>query len=361
MKKAIIVIITLVVVLAIGLSVLMGVGIAGGLKGIGVDFSNMTKLVNTRSFSGAEYEKLDIIYRSDSVTLVSHPGDEIILEEYMSNDDPAQYARVLEGRDTLQIEQGDRPVTFFLFGLNISYAKVYVPETWLGDLGVTSKSGSVRCEQALRVNTLRAISSSGSLNFAEITTQGDAELNASSGSVKADGITCGGALTLSAQSGSIRPGDVTARELSATVSSGSLRCGDIRAEKVTASSNSGSVEIDSLEGAFNLKNSSGSIRVHDGAGYGSAFSSSGSVNITLGKLTGDLAAAAKSGSVRIHLPANTGIDFVGETNSGAIRTPFDNELSYNKKGNRAEGKYGSAPYHKVSCESSSGSVHLEWN
>lgn len=360
MKKVIIAIICVIVAVAIGLVVLMGIGLGGGLKGLGIDMGAFADLVNRQTFTASQFEDISVAYKSDSVTLVPHSGDEIVLEEYMSSNDPAQYARVDTSGSSLRIQQGDR-TTIVIFGINYSYIKLYIPEDWMGALDVSSKSGSVKCEDSLRVSSLSVESKSGSIRLYEVDAEGNVQLNAVSGSIHAERITCGGTATFSSASGSIKPGDVTARDITAEGTSGSVKFGLARADIITASCSSGSINFEQIEGVFDIDAKSGSIHVDSGGGHGTLDNTSGSIKITLDKLTGSLTANNTSGSIKLHLPMETGIDFSAQSRSGGIHTPFDDSLNYNKSGNQASGTWGTAPLHKVACQTASGGIRLEWN
>ena len=58
------------------------------------------------------------------------------------------------------------------------------------------------------------------------------------------------------------------------------------------------------------------------------------------KADGDINVNTTSGIVDIYIPENTTVDFEASTTSGDIDTFFDDDLSFNKKGNHASGIYG---------------------
>ena len=52
------------------------------------------------------------------------------------------------------------------------------------------------------------------------------------------------------------------------------------------------------------------------------------------------------------------MDFQTDTGSGMIHTDFDERLSYNKKGNHAEGDVGDHPVCRVEAKTNSGNVKV---
>ncbi len=399
MKKAMVAMICVILVVAIGLVVTMGVVIgSGGAMFMGTN--PFADLQNRQVFAAEDFTSISLSYSSDGVTIYPSQNGEVVVEEYASRWDASMAADVSTSDGRLSIRGGERP--FVILGIFVSYVHLYLPAEWLGDLQVEAGSGSVKTESDFRLGSLTASSSSGGVQFASITADGDVSLRSSSGSVRCESITSGGNIVLetssggahfsqltpaasasvSARSGSVHGGSIAAGEnitltsnsggvnvdvlsgkvVHAEASSGSVRCADVTADSFTGKSKSGGVHIEKVNAVFALESSSGSVKVDSGKGSGTAHTKSGGVNLTLQELTGDLDLSAGSGSVHLSLPMSTSMEFYAHTGSGSIRTPFDDSLSYNQKGNEARGTYGSGPdAYTVQCESGSGSVRVEWS
>lgn len=315
------------------------------------------ELARSQNFSAARVDKLVMDYSSDSVTVLTSPTDEIILEEYFSSWDESDLALTNISGDTLQIVQNRRFVSGF--GFVISYVKIYLPRDWNGAVALQSKSGSVRFEDDVKLRSLAAESSSGSVRLAGAEVEGDVVLAATSGGVSADWITAGGSVQTTSSSGSVRLGRVQAQDIYAKSSSGTVAFESAAAQNVEAQARSGGVKFGELRGHFRLTSSSGSVEVGGGAGWGEASTKSGTVRVSLEALEGSLNLSASSGGVRLWLPSDSSMDFSASTSSGTIKTPFDDALRFDSGGKKAAGEV-SGGEHSVTCETSSGSVKVEW-
>lgn len=357
MKKAMIALICVMLVLALGLTAVLVIGLNGGLQANLFSDENL-ELANRQTFRAGDVELLQINYRSERITLLPYDGDELILEEYMSDWDEAMLASTQLSGGQLSIQAGNRPLRVGLWMWRARIV-VHLPHSWAGQLVAESSSGGIRSEGTLSLQSLRTTSSSGSIRLGRVETDKDVAIACSSGSFTCESIVAGGRVDISSSSGSIRPDAVTAQQLSIKNSSGSVRLGRVHAD-TTVSSSSGSIEIDELNGSFLLDNRSGSIRLHAGAAHGTATSSSGSIKIELSELTGDVSLSATSGSCRLQLPLGSAFHLQVQTGSGSIHTSDDDALHFNQKGNRAEGDVGTNPSHTVRMETSSGSARVEW-
>lgn len=356
-RTGLIILICFVAAVIIALLAMLVVGISRG--GTDMDFfSSGGTLANRQVFPVDTVAALNISYRSDSVNIIPISGDEIILEEYLSDANESMLATITQNGGTLSISGGKRPIRFFLWFAR-EYINIYVPSGWLGDLSVESSSGSVKAEDNFTLNSLSLQSSSGSVRLGNVNSKGNVELHSSSGSLHCGNITAEGSVSVSSSSGSVHAGIVSGAEISLKSSSGSVKAEKLQADSVYVKSGSGSVTLEELVGTFTLENSSGSIRINGGSGHGTAESTSGSVKIVLGGVDGDLKLKSTSGSVRLEIPANLSFEFYSKTSSGSVNTSFDNSLSYNKSGKEARGTVGASPAFTISCYNSSGSIRVE--
>lgn len=359
MKGLIIGVICFVLVVAVGLVGFLVIGISGGLPQMSLfNWEANLELANRQVFSASEIDELTVQYSSERITLLPSNGDEIVLEEYMSNWDDEMLATTAQSGNSLSIRAGQRPIRIFSFWR--AHINIYVPQQWMGDLKLENSSGSIVCEQDVLVNNFTAASNSGSIKLETVTAKGSIHLKASSGSVKAQQLAADGSVTVSTSSGSIKLGTVQAADIDASASSGSVKFEQARAETITATASSGSIQFEYIEGIFNLQNSSGSIRVEDGIGSGQCQNSSGGVRVTLSELTGNLKMKTTSGNCRLTLPEGTAFNFSGSTTSGSINLPKDGSVGYNQKGNEASGSFGAGAEYLVEMQASSGGVKVEW-
>lgn len=358
MKKVLIGCIIFFLVLALALGGFMAYGVVtGGIGNWGDGNMFTAELANRQTFAASSVETLDIRYHSDSVTLIESLGDEIVLEEYMTDWDESMLATVTQNSDTLRFEAGQRPIRI---GINIWYSqiKIYVPRDWKGNLNVSTSSGSIRSEDDWTFTTISASASSGSVRFENVTTEGGASFKASSGSVKTGNLAILGNLNVETTSGSIHVGDAKAMNITAKASSGSINFDGMKGAKLEAKNSSGSIRIGTADGTMDFANTSGSLQVEKAIGGGNFQSSSGSVRVTFETLSGDVTGKATSGTVRVNLPSDASFTFEASTSSGSIGTWFDDQLTFNERKNRATGQVGDGKY-TVRLEASSGSVKVE--
>ena len=139
--------------------------------------------------------------------------------------------------------------------------------------------------------------------------------------------------------------------------------GDVQAELLrtaagSISASSGDVEIEVCEGDFTLSTASGDIQVGDAGGAARIETGSGDISLGVTTLGGDIDLRGSSGDAKLHLPQDCTFSFEARTTSGSIQTSFDQALSFNDKGNWAEGSVGESPQYSVSCSFASGDVRV---
>ncbi|MDL2294939.1 DUF4097 domain-containing protein [Ruminococcaceae bacterium OttesenSCG-928-D13] len=350
----------MVLVLAVGLLVVLGLGLTGVISWSGFGGFATPDLVNRQVFTASGLDAISAAYSSESITLRPAEGDEVVLEEYISSTDQRHQASFSQSGGRLDITHGERPAFIGIFGFRAKII-LYVPASWDGDLTLKSSSGGVHAEHDISLRSLDAAATSGSVRFAGVKAAGDVTMRSSSGGVSADWIEAGGDADLQATSGSVRMGEVQAAAIKAHSSSGGVSFDAAGAATIDASATSGSVKLGRVEGAFNLESSSGGVQVDGGSGHGYARAGSGSVKLALGTLTGDLEMRSTSGGCRLEIPRNSAFNIEASTTSGSVKLPEGGSVSYSQKGNQASGSYGQSPAHKVQMQASSGSVRLEWD
>ena len=81
------------------------------------------------------------------------------------------------------------------------------------------------------------------------------------------------------------------------------------------------------------------MRIANGTGQGRAETISGYVQIFLAELAGDLNISTTSGEVYLRVPETVSLPLDFDSTSGDCSTFFDDQLSFNKKGNKVDGQY----------------------
>ena len=230
-----------------------------------------------------------------TVYLRKHNGDKIIISQYTSNEiikenlfsykisnDKIHIGNIVDYRNS----QG-KPFNFFFnfkSDSNIRYDNeklvIEIPETFSGDLDITTSSGSIKIKDDFNLNNVKLQTASGSIKSYKGLKLNDMSARTASGSIKFGDLIANGTIKLNTASGSIKSdGSIQAKNLSAMSASGNIRMTDVKVEKYKFNSASGSIKIETLSGGGQANSSSGSIKVSLNDPKGDVFfnSSSGSI------------------------------------------------------------------------------------
>lgn len=359
MKKIIILLISILSVIVISLSLFIAYAISYGSnvnKGNSTFFNN-AELANTQTIEMKDIDKIDIVYNQDDILIYTSESDKVVLEEYMKRWDEGAFAKIVQTDGLLQIQSGNRNHSG-LFNTNYSYVKLYIPESYNGELAIKSSSGSIaQYNEKLSLAELVLQTSSGSINFQNITSSGDITAQSNSGSINMGTISATGNFDSKTSSGSIHVKSLESATVNCNANSGSIGLSNIVASEIVIGCSSGSIQLESVVGKMSLSSSSGSIAV-SGSGNGNFSSKSGSIFLDLNNVNGNITAEASSGNIKLNLPKNLEFHFNANTTSGGIITSFEDKLSYNKKGNLASGIIGENPIYKIIINTSSGGISV---
>lgn len=354
-------------------------------------------LVLEKEFDPADIKSLKIEYgmNSNDVVFCQGAGESIVVREYLNfKPKENQISSVTQDGSELHIK-GARRNSFFFFSFRPrnSYTEIYLPEGFaekLDTLYVKTLSGEIYSELSFALqNSFSASSTSGDIFFPEVKAS-EIQFHSTSGEIHVEAAGCG-LFSASTTSGDIRAEQVTGEsEVSST--SGeiilgrqngditvSTTSGDIRVEEMTgkssvsttsgeiifkqqngdieASSTSGDIRIEELQGNFEMDSSSGEVRIANGTGQGRAETISGDVQIFLAELAGDLNISTTSGEVYLRVPETVSLTLDFDSTSGDCSTFFDDQLSFNKKGNKVDGQYGGGE-RQVQVSTTSGDLRI---
>ncbi len=217
------------------------------------------------------------------------------------------------------------------------------------EMGISSVSGGVVLDW-VRGDTVVS-TTSGDIGLGE--TEGALNLSSTSGNFTLE--RADGGIDVSTTSGDISLGEVEGdMDISSTSGIVRLRKGSGRFEGETSS---GDIRLEELEGAFSLSTSSGDVLLASGKGWGTTETISGDVEIVLQGLEGDVTISTTSGNVDMVLTEAASFTLDFDSASGGCSTFFDEMLSFNKKGNHAEGQYGSGE-NAVRVSTTSGDLRM---
>ncbi|MCL2232527.1 MAG: DUF4097 domain-containing protein, partial [Treponema sp.] len=297
-------------------------------------------LVNTREIPLDQIRAIGIHYRSDTITLVTHDSDTLIIREYMSRNNSRFFADIRSSDGELVIRAGNRPQ---MTPRSVrAHVKIFIP--------ASDRSTSVRNTSGRIVLLGEHAASSFEL---QNTSGGISIESARAGRVRAVGT-----------SGGISLASVIADEIDVESSSGRIIIGDVYGT-VSARTSSGGIELGTANGAVNARSSSGGIELGTVNGAVDARSSSGSIRFAVTENTGDITVTASSGAVAFAVPRDLAFNVSIRTSSGRLNTPFNDALSRPLDDrNLIRGVIGSVPQEhiqrNININTSSGSINAEW-
>ena len=228
-------------------------------------------------------------------------------------------------------------------GLSISF-KVYAPRNFATDL--RTSGGSIRLDNLN--GEQRFTTSGGSIDVNDL--KGNIKGRTSGGSIEAtncadnvDLVTSGGSIKAESMVGNIR----------LITSGGSISLADLNG-KITATTSGGGVRADGIQGDFETRTSGGSIRMKNLAASVKASTSAGSIEADFDRLGDYVALSTSSGSVRVNMPLNKGLDLDLRGNRVSIDLKnFDGRMDKDRVQGSLNG--GGIP---VKLSASSGSVYV---
>lgn len=316
----------LVMVITIGVICVMSVGRAAEdgytFQIFDFSFGRSAALQNTIELSTEEVSSLQLEYTSKNIRIYPAAGETITIREYLYSDRPEAQAKVTYQENNEVIVVGGRVQTLVLFGFGINGGErieVYVPEKALKALSVQTGSGNITGEH--------------------------------------DCVARDGKLAVKAGSGNIKWSGTDAREASFQAGSGNVKITDIKGN-VKVETVSGNISGDFISGTINASAGSGNITLTDYEGKGTIAAKSGNVNVEAVSVTGDMGMQTNSGNIKLKVPEELKFHLEVNTGSGSIHTDFDEVLSYNKKGNCAEGDVGDTPEICIQMKAGSGNVKV---
>lgn len=333
------------------------------------------ELVQEKDLPAESIDSLEIKYRNFmSVIFYENSDDTILIREYL-NFTPGenQLSEIKAAGDTVTV-QG--PKTNFYTGSFLpapnGYTEIWLPSKLYDSLSVQTVSGDIRSDFPLAAGTLTANSTSGDITFPDLETD-KTSVSSTSGDILLSSVS-GDSVSLSTTSGDIVSGGLSGESTVSTTSGDittalpgggtvSTTSGEVRiaqaGQKLSVSSVSGDIRVESLNAPFRFNTTSGEIIVESGAGSGKASSVSGDIRLSLtDALNGSLSLNTTSGDIWLTLPEASSFYLDFDSTSGDCSTFFDDRLSFNKRGNQANGEYGGNSKNKLNVSTTSGNLRI---
>ncbi|WP_238724024.1 DUF4097 family beta strand repeat-containing protein [Diplocloster agilis] len=324
----------------------------------GMSYANLggkMNLENTLTFDMSKVEEVAIKYSSEDVVFYIGDTQELVLKEYMSykpKERDFSTGYVEDGK--VVIEGKKNHFSLFHFGTKSSREEIYLPKSYAGSVTVSTASGNIKSDEVLNLSLFFADTASGDIRMNEIyassihagTASGDIRMNEIYASSIHAG-TASGNINMNLAEGS--------RDLSTASGNITVLGGGGDTEADTAS---GNIKLENAQGILELGCASGDIKVMGAAGGGEFETASGNVSLQFDEITASIDAQSTSGNVKLQMPQNTAFTLEAATTSGNINTFFDDQLQYNKKGNKASGALNGASDLVISLETTSGNIKV---
>lgn len=283
-----------------------------------IAFGGMIKLQNTQEFDVEDINDINIKYHSEDIIFMQGQSNKIVIEEYFGTQRKNNKTQmdVIEG--TLRIHSNPA-ITLYIMSFQSEKIKIYLPKDFAESITVEASSGNIKTEMKLVLNEFKAKTSSGNIKCDEI----DASL------------------------------------IQAEASSGNITIEKAQGKREIATS-SGYITIKDGKGDTKAVASSGNIKIYNASGEMIASTSSGNVTVDFVEIKGTIEAKASSGNVKLEIPKDSEFSYAGKVSSGNLKTDFDHVLSYNKKGNEAQGTYGNSTDNFIKTETKSGNTKIRF-
>lgn len=204
------------------------------------------------------------------------------------------------------------------------------------DLDITS--GDVKLTHLSLQNGVNISSTSGNITAIEVKAT-DMQIESNSGDVILEQLSLDESLDIDSKSGNKKMKDILCDQVTVDSTSGDTIAERVRVDEMTVDSRSGKVDLKELVGGAQIATTSGDI------------------NITVLQPSDDYQLSAKSGSIHLTLPSDTGFELDAEVKSGSIRCDF--ELSdQEKEENSLTGRYGNGDIN-IDVQTTSGDITIK--
>ena len=257
-----------------------------------------TTLQNEVCVGVGDVDRISISYTADNITILESEDDNLVLKEYLDNDDPEQFAQVTTSGSTIIIQQGARPES-----TSRSYVEVYLPARFSGQLSITTTTGSINIRPSLDIK------------------------------------------------------NITWKSESGPITTSSISCDTMSVRTV-----SGRIDISQVSGDVFAKSVTSSIYIDDIDGSGSFESSSGTIDVSFVAVLGDITAANKTGKIKLYIPEDSRVALLATTTEGSIRSPFDDDEVAFESETRLRAEHGGvAGRHSVNLSTGTGIIVIDWS
>ncbi len=302
---------------------------------------------------GADTE-LQITAYSEDIYFYESDSSKLVIKEYYWSDSNKMLGNITQSDNKVSFT-ANKINNIVLFGFHIENEKieVYLPEGYVSVIDASVRSGGIHSDLAYTGDKVSLLANSGEVTWDMITAE-TILLEVTSGEIDVEAMD--GGVTAMATSGEIRLGKV-AGSLDIRVNSGNIEADEITGD-ITAEVSSGNIEVRKVEGFVKADSMSGNIRLFEITGGADVSASSGNINLTLTEIKDNVDVRVNSGNITIDIPENSEFTFQADTNSGDIKTSFDDNHGFDINENSVEGVMGNNPQYIIKAKTTSGNIRV---
>ncbi len=282
-----------------------------------IDFKTQRlKLVNEINFDMGEIQQILVQYHYAKINVLPSDNEKIVLQEYISRDNPDYYANTNQSGDKLTISQGKYP---YLLPLKV-IIQLMIPKNYRGKLMVDDNAGITNISDIANLSQLTLKSNSGSCQIQNVSAV-ESRISANSGTLKVNRFKSSEQLIVEIKSGSFKFDDLLSQDLQVSLKSGV-------------------------------------VKGQEFVGGGSIKTTSGSINFGIKDLSNDLRIEANSGTLTIVPDSALDYNFDLSAKSGTVKSPRNAVMDHDTLSFQ-DGKVGKNPQHLIRAVAKSGTIKLK--
>lgn len=318
-----------------------------------------TKLVNSLTVNTNSLNQIILNYHTATIVVTQTEQPELTINEYMNHDRKSLYAQQHQDGDKVKIDQTARGGAFAFMRIRV---EVKIPKSFSGFVYLNNKSGSVLIDNLHSHYILDCSTDNGAI-IAHNLELAQLHIQAKSGSIRTAFLTAD-QIVLSSTSGSIQlihsQGTTPTSMISTKARSGNIVLEHVNASEINSESHSGNITTNTMVAQkINLLDHSGVVKGRELSGAGQFRSTSGNVQLFFNKITDNITATSKSGSIKLGLPADSQYTFKMGTSNGGIIIPYDINLNAGSNRKQKTGQRGQQPTFNLVAKTGSGSIRID--
>lgn len=312
------------------------------------------KLINSKQWDVLNISTIEVAYSIDCITVSPSTTQDIILKEYLSEDNSTYDAKTSVSNSVLKIETGARPQSY-LNGYR-SRIELYIPSNFNGAVNLTNKVGSISIS-GITATTITVQSENSSIDVSD--SSGTLDCKTLTGCISASRISAP-MITLQSQNGQINVSDFSGTSNCKT-ETGGISVSRVSDSMITLLSQNGQIKVTEFSGTLNCETETGGIAVDQSNVTGRIHTQSGMIDLKLSEIQGNLDVSAETGSIATALPETSAFTVSAFAEIGTITNDFTETWTVAQESvNSAAltGTWGKQPDNQISLATNNGSIKI---